>query len=168
MRADVCRFVKSGWDLARAGESRPDRLDDTASSDGYASDSALVRACVVGSPGAFDALMRRHQRQVYLVCYRFTSNHEDAADLSQDVFLRVHRGLARFKGDAALSTWLYRIAVNVCLNHVNTKGPSTQELEPERLSDRRGTSPVERVARQERSIRVRAAMPACRTGSTSP
>ena len=81
---------------------------------------------------------------------------EDASDLSQEVFLRVHGGLDRFKGNAALSTWLYRIAVNVSLNHVSSKRPPTEPLEPERLFDGRNESPVELVARGERSERIRA------------
>ena len=60
--------------------------------------------------------MQRNQRQIYQVCYRFAGNHEDASDLAQDVFVRAYRGLAGFKGNSALATWLYRIAVNVCLN----------------------------------------------------
>src|SRR5206468_9989338 len=49
---------------------------------------ALVEACLAGRPEAFDVLVERHRRTVYQLCYRFVSNHEDASDLSQDVFLR--------------------------------------------------------------------------------
>ncbi len=147
--------VKAGWKLAETGTSgKRDRLAEC----GYATDAALVAACRRGEPGAFDALMHRHQRHVYQVCYRFVSNHEDASDLTQDVFLRVHRGLRRFKGDAALSTWIYRIAVNVSLNHVGAKRPVIEDMEMEALHDRRAESPVDRVARGERSNRIRAAI----------
>ena len=50
---------------------------------------------------------------MYQLCYRFVGNHEDASDLAQDVFIRAYRGLRKFKGQASLGTWLYRIAVNV-------------------------------------------------------
>ena len=147
--------MKPGWSLMTAkGIAEEGQASDSL----YTSDAALVRACVDGRPGAFDVLMQRHQRHVYQLCYRFAGNHEDASDLSQDVFLRVHRGLGRFKGNAALSTWLYRIAVNVSLNYVSLTRPKTEEVEPERLFDRRSASPVELVARGERSEMVRAAI----------
>ena len=58
---------------------------------------------------------------MYQLCYRFVGNHEDASDLSQDVFLRAYRGLGNFRGGSSLATWLYRIGVNVCLNRVGAK-----------------------------------------------
>ena len=70
---------------------------------------------------AFDEIVARHRRSVYQVCFRFTNNHEDASDLAQEAFVRAWKGLGSFKGEAALSTWLYRIAVNVCLNRVGAK-----------------------------------------------
>ena len=131
---------------------------EPSSGTAYANDAALVTACLEGRPGAFATLMEQHQRRVYNLCYRFVGNHEDASDLSQEVFLRVHRGLHRFQGGAALSTWLYRIAVNVSLNHVGVKRPITEPVEPERLFDRQSESAVEMVARGERSAQVRAAI----------
>ena len=62
---------------------------------GYRTDPELVRGCLAGSPGAFDLLVHLHQRAVYRLCFRFMGNHEDAADLSQEVFLRAHRGWRR-------------------------------------------------------------------------
>jgi len=90
---------------------------------GYRTDPELVRGCLAGSPGAFDLLVHLHQRAVYRLCFRFMGNHEDAADLSQEVFLRAHRGLASFRSKSSLSTWLYRIGVNLCLNRVSLKRP---------------------------------------------
>ena len=82
---------------------------------------ALVEACLAGRTGAFDLIVERHRRTVYQLCYRFVGNHEDASDLSQDVFLRAFRGLRSFRGQSTLATWLYRIGVNVCLNRVSAK-----------------------------------------------
>ena len=79
-------------------------------------DTELVAAVRAGSRDAFDVIVERHRRHVYQLCYRFVGNHEDASDLAQDVFVRAFKGLRTFKGDAALATWLYRIAVNVSLN----------------------------------------------------
>ena len=114
-------------------KSTAHRADPSAGT-AYANDAELVTACLEGAPGAFATLMEQHQRRVYNLCYRFVGNHEDASDLSQEVFLRVHRGLHRFQGGAALSTWLYRIAVNVSLNHVGVKRPITEPVEPEASS----------------------------------
>ena len=61
-------------------------------------DADLVAACLSGRPGAFDLVVERHQRAVYQLCYRFVGNHEDASDLTQDVFLRAYRGLRNFRG----------------------------------------------------------------------
>ena len=82
---------------------------------------ALVEACLAQRAGAFDLIVERHRRAVYQLCYRFVGNHEDASDLSQDVFLRAYRGLRSFRGQSTLATWLYRIGVNVCLNRVSAK-----------------------------------------------
>src|SRR4029453_17776796 len=87
---------------------------------------ALVAACLAGRTDAFDLIVERHRRPVYQLCYRYVGNHEDASDLAQDVFLRAYRGLRNFRGQSSLSTWLYRIAVNVCLNRVATKSPQTE------------------------------------------
>src|SRR5829696_7941331 len=85
-------------------------------------DADLVAAARAGDRAAFDAIVARHGRHVYQLCYRFVGNHEDASDLAQDVFIRAFRGLKRFKGQASVGTWLYRIAVNVSLNKVGAKG----------------------------------------------
>src|SRR5215203_131255 len=92
-------------------------------------DSDLVAAAREGSHEAFDAIVERYRRQVYQLCYRFVGNHEDASDLTQDVFIRAYRGLRGFRGRAALGTWLYRIAVNVSLNRMALKTPRTETLE---------------------------------------
>src|SRR5690242_1145856 len=92
-------------------------------------DAELVRECLAGRREAFDVLVERHQRHVYQLCYRFAGNHEDANDMTQDVFIRAYRGLKTFKGQSSLGTWLYRIAVNVSLNKVSVKSRS-EPLDP--------------------------------------
>ena len=126
-------------------------------------DSDLVAAARDGSREAFDVIVERHRRHVYQLCYRFVGNHEDASDLAQDVFVRAFKGLRTFKGDAALSTWLYRIAVNVSLNKVSTKTPRAESLDAfERQGDARiasgEESATDAVLREERAAQVRAAI----------
>src|SRR5438046_3717430 len=90
---------------------------------------ALVEACLGGQAGAFGVIVERHRRSVYMLCYRFVGNHEDASDLSQDVFLRAYRGLRSFRGQSSLGTWLYRIGVNVCLNRVGARTPAVEPID---------------------------------------
>jgi RNA polymerase sigma-70 factor (ECF subfamily) len=125
---------------------------------GAADDRTLVRAFQAGRREAFDVIVVRHQRQVYQLCYRFVSNQEDAADLAQDVFVRAFKGLARFKGDAALGTWLYRIAVNTCLNRVAVKRPDGAPLEEVAAVDERAPNPLDQVLLTERAETVRRAI----------
>lgn len=119
---------------------------------------ALVDACLAGHTAAFDVIVERHRRGVYQLCYRFVGNHEDASDLSQEIFLRAYRGLRSFRGQAALSTWLYRIGVNVCLNRVSVKTPSTEPIDAREHEDRHAESASERLLRDERAANVRAAI----------
>ena len=120
---------------------------------------ALVAACLEGREAAFDVIVERHRRAVYQVCYRFVGNHEDASDLSQEAFVRAWRGLKNFKGQAALSTWLYRIAVNVCLNRASAEGPRRSRSKSDQLwSIRRAEDPGAGLIRGERAPAVRRAI----------
>ena len=115
-----------------------------------------IAACRRGEREAFDLLVARYQRDVYRLCYRYLGNHEDANDMAQEAFLKAYRGLRGFRGDSAFSTWLYRIAVNTCLNFRAARKPRAQEL-PEALADRRAVA-SERLLEEERQRRVRAAV----------
>ena len=121
-------------------------------------EAQLVDACLSGRAGAFDLVVERHRRTVYQLCYRFVGNHEDASDLSQDVFLRAYRGLKSFRGGSSLGTWLYRIGVNVCLNRVTAKKPLTEDIDARPHVDTLLEAQDERVLREERAVRVRAAI----------
>ena len=74
----------------------------------------LVARCRTGDDLAFGELVERYKNLVYGLVHRLTSDRGAVDDLAQDVFLRVHRGLPYFRGDARLSTWIYRIVANVC------------------------------------------------------
>ncbi|MDP2317935.1 MAG: RNA polymerase sigma factor [Acidobacteriota bacterium] len=130
-----------------------------ATDHGALDDAALVTASVEGQRGAFDAIVERHRRTVYQVCYRFAGNHEDASDLAQESFVRAWRGLKTFKGQSALSTWLYRIAVNVCLNRVGAKTPATDPIEStDHFEDTRNEGAQSTLLREERAAAVRKAI----------
>jgi RNA polymerase sigma-70 factor, ECF subfamily len=134
-----------------------DRVVVTAAEAAAADDGALVRAALAGDCDAFDELVRRHQRHVYQLCYRFAGNHEDASDLAQDVFVRAFKGLRSFKGQSAFSTWLYRIGVNVCLNQIGTRKRTVTLGELERV-DTRAERADTTLLREERAAEVRAAI----------
>jgi RNA polymerase sigma-70 factor (ECF subfamily) len=84
-------------------------------------DLELVKRAQEGDSEAFAALFHAHKARVYSICVRMTNNTAQAEDLTQDAFLQVFRKLSTFKGNSALSTWLYRIAVNTVLMHFRKK-----------------------------------------------
>ena len=155
LAATFVRTANPDWELTVV------RNDDVPTRDPALTEldeADLVSACLAGRPGAFDVIVERHRRTVYQLCYRFVGNHEDASDLSQDVFLRAFRGLRNFKGESSLGTWLYRIGVNVCLNRVSAKTPVNEPIEKHQHVDDRSESPSDRVLRGERAMQVRAAI----------
>ena len=94
---------------------------DTNTAVRFDSDADLVRRAQEGNSDAFASLFHTHKARIYSVCLRMTNNAAEAEDLTQDAFLQVFRKLATFRGDSALSTWLYRIAVNTVLMHFRKK-----------------------------------------------
>ena len=77
-------------------------------------DELLVRRFLAGEQAAFASLVERHQGRVYNVCLRVLGDPEDARDATQDAFVSALRKLGQFRGDAAFSTWMHRIAINAC------------------------------------------------------
>src|SRR5262249_22598263 len=96
-------------------------LNPTVTTAQYSSDVEMVRKAQQGDSDAFAALFYAHRPRVYSLCLRMTNNTAEAEDLTQDAFLQVFRKLSTFRGDSALSTWLYRIAVNTVLMHFRKK-----------------------------------------------
>ena len=81
-----------------------------------AEDGRLLEAFRRGEESAFTALVIKYREAIYRVARRMLSSHEDAADATQEVFIRAYRALHRFDGRSQLYTWLYRITVNLCLD----------------------------------------------------
>jgi len=79
-------------------------------------DAELVLQTQKGSPAAFEELVRNHQRMIHSLTFRMTGSPADAEDLAQETFIRAYAQIGAFRGTAKFSTWLYRIAVNTCLN----------------------------------------------------
>lgn len=81
-------------------------------------DLAVVRAVQAGDVAAFDQLISKYRERVFGIIYNMTSNHEDAADLTQDAFIKTFQSINRFQGQSSFFTWLYRIAINSTLTHL--------------------------------------------------
>jgi RNA polymerase sigma-70 factor, ECF subfamily len=81
-------------------------------------DHELVALCKEGDRRAFGVLVQRYQRRAFAVAMGYLKNPEDAMDAAQDAFVKVFRNIKGFKGDSSFYTWLYRIVVNVCIDHI--------------------------------------------------
>ena len=86
-----------------------------------AAESALVARCRRGDAAAFEVIYRRHAPRVFSLACRMTGSRADGEDLLQEIFLQAHRKLGSFKGDSAIGTWLYRLALNHCLDYVRSR-----------------------------------------------
>jgi RNA polymerase sigma-70 factor, ECF subfamily len=114
----------------------------------------LVERCRRGDEGAFQELVDRYKDLVFALIARTVQDRSRAEDLAQDVFLRVHRGLPYFRGEARLSTWIYRIVANVCLqDQARPKsGRDTVSLDEE---DGRGRAAVAATDRRFDDLELR-------------
>ncbi len=119
---------------------------------------AAIEACLSGDTSAFDVLVVRHQKTIQRVCYRFTGNTEDAADLTQEVFVKAYRSLPKFRGTSAFSTWLYRIAVNACLSFKASRKNKTEEWDEDHDILAGGPSAEETLDALSNARNIRAAL----------
>ncbi len=99
----------------RAGGTRQDEL-------------ALVQRCREGDLAAFEEIYRTHAGRLFSVACRLLGNPTDAEDLVQEIFMAAHRKLDTFRGEAALGTWLYRLATNLCLDHLRSRSGRSSQL----------------------------------------
>ena len=84
-------------------------------------DETLVNQFKAGDLSAFDELMNRYSRSIYYLAIRMTNSHEDAEDISQEVFVRVFKALPTWKPKASFYTWLRTVALNLCIDHHRTR-----------------------------------------------
>jgi RNA polymerase sigma-70 factor (ECF subfamily) len=117
---------------------------------------AAIEACQRGDREAFDGLVERYQRDIYRLCYRYVNDPQDAGDMAQEVFLKAYKAIGRFRGDSSFSTWLYRIAVNTCLNFRSSRRPDSEPLS-DALPDARAGA-LDTLEADERANRVREAV----------
>ena len=96
-------------------------------------DATLVEAAKRGDPGAFDSLIAETHKAVYGLVYRLVGNHDDAADVMQETYLRIWRSMRSYRGDSAFGTWVYRIAANAALTHLKRRGRDAEPVDPEAI-----------------------------------
>jgi RNA polymerase sigma-70 factor (ECF subfamily) len=100
----------------------------TAAAAARQGDAALVERCRQGDLSAFEEIYAAHAGRLYSLACRMIGNRADAEDLLQDIFLAAHRKLDGFRGESALGTWLYRLAVNHCLDYLRSRAARTNQL----------------------------------------
>ncbi|MCU0693046.1 MAG: sigma-70 family RNA polymerase sigma factor [Polyangiaceae bacterium] len=135
-------------------------------------DRALIEAAQRGDERAFRSLVERHQRRVFAIAVAIVRDENDAREIAQEAFLRVHKGLDRFQGGSSFFTWLYRIVTNLSIDLVRRPMRREAELVDERLyeitddtfapmlSHVDGADPVQVVRRKEIAGRLREALEA--------
>jgi RNA polymerase sigma-70 factor, ECF subfamily len=139
---------------------RPSRADD----------EGLVRQAQQGSTSAFEQLVRHYDRVVLRLALNITGSYEDAQDIYQEAFLRAYRNLARFRFECSFYTWIYRIATNLCLDHLRQRQLRNRDIITERLDEdeetvldrvpdqRPATSPERAALSRELRDRIRMAL----------
>ena len=130
----------------------PDRTPKRADAD-----ATLIAAVAAGDANAFEELVRKYERPVLSTAYRYLGDRAAAEDVAQEIFLKVWRRARSFKGKSSFSTWLYRIAVNQCLNLRAKRQRRRAKPLDERVADAR-PGPAERQEREARSRLVREAV----------
>jgi RNA polymerase sigma-70 factor, ECF subfamily len=114
-------------------------------------DTDLISRAAGGDAAAFQALVERHRSMVYRVAYQFAGNHHDAEDIAQEVFIKVYRSLDRFRQDAQLSSWMYRIVMNACIDHRRRQSPAASAPFGEEAEQKMLNTPEETPDPEERA-----------------
>src|SRR5262245_26457329 len=117
----------------------------------------LLKRLQRGEADAFAEFVDRFGGRVHALARRYTRCEADAEDLTQEVFVALCKGIANFRGEAALGTWVYRVALNTCMKHQQRRPPETAPLENLPLSDS-APNPEELAAKQELSQQVEGAL----------
>ena len=127
--------VRSG-----SGVSQGPRAVSSTAQQARAEEATLVARCRSGDMDAFESIYRRHSRAMYNLAFRMVGNAAEAEDLLQEIFLQAYNKLPGFEGRAAFGTWLYRLAVNRCLDHLRSAAAQKQSM-TRSLDEPAGLSP---------------------------
>jgi RNA polymerase sigma-70 factor (ECF subfamily) len=159
--------------MNKADKSVSNSKNNAARSEARAFDLELVKRCKKGDEQAFSTLVQRYQKKVYLVALGIVKNPEDAMDIAQEGFVKVHRYLNNFQGTSSFYTWLYRIVFNLCIDHLRKNGKFAGDEYDERLhgaasghaaeaagvmSQRQDSNPVKNIGRRELAGKIQEAI----------
>src|ERR1043166_6659288 len=131
---------------AEVGQPLVPDLPSKPAGDVRAADLELAQRCRHGDAMAFEELYRAHAGRLYNLVFRMAGSTQDAEDLLQEVFLHAHRKLGSYRGESSLGTWLYRLAVNQCLDFLRGRqakmSRATDSLDDEGAAEPAATLPV--------------------------
>ncbi len=119
------------------------------------SEQELIRSAQEGNALAFEQLIAEHQKRIFSIAYRIAGNTEDAADMAQEVLIKIFRNLKNFRGDSKFSTWLYRVATTTCLDEQKKQRRHTTFSLDETIDTKDGniaTDPVDTGPTPEESL----------------
>jgi RNA polymerase sigma-70 factor, ECF subfamily len=127
MRSHVNNHTPS---LSISTRAAPDRKAEAEQ------DLEIVRRCQQGDDMAYGQLVSRYQRKVYTIALNMVKSPDDAMDIAQESFIKIHRYIGNFQGSSSFYTWLYRIVVNLCIDHMRRSGKWVSAEFDERTIDR--------------------------------
>ncbi len=138
------------WQQANVAESQEKKFTEPNKKvmSGEMNDFALTQLAAQGNMAAFEEIYNRHHRRVYSICLRMLQNATEAEDLTQDVFIQLHRKIGSFRGDSAFTTWLHRLTVNQVLMHFRKRNVKFEKTTEE------GETPVQVVSGTENHRRM--------------
>jgi RNA polymerase sigma factor (sigma-70 family) len=124
---------------------------------------ALIQQCLQGDQRAWDAIVQQYRRKVFNVAYKFVGKHDEAEDLTQDIFLKVFKSLGTFDRRANFQTWLISVSRNLCIDHYrsvrNERQLIDRGVDPADLSPAAGDpGPVASLEQQDRVVLLREAL----------
>src|SRR5262249_45111922 len=120
-------------------------------------DAEAIERFRQGERAAFEQLVRKYQKSIYFFVLRHVGDPDDAEEVTQRAFIKAFGGLEGFRGEARFRSWLYRIAVNLALNHIRDQSKFARDVEVEGATEDAGSAP-EQLAAAERGRRLRAAV----------
>src|ERR1700704_5720842 len=126
---------------------------------------ALIQRCLQGDQLAWDAIVQQYRRKVFNVAYKFVGRHEEAEDLTQDIFIKIFKSLGTFDRRANFQTWLISVSRNLCIDHYRSVRQERQaidhQIDPNELSPvSPEPGPIAAIEQQDRVVLLREALAA--------
>jgi RNA polymerase sigma-70 factor (ECF subfamily) len=143
-------LIRGPLDSARGGQRENAKVPSKVSGDVRRADLELAKRCRDGDADAFEELYREHAGRLFNLTTRMVGSRQEAEDLLQEVFLHAYRKLGSFRGDSSLGTWLYRLGMNQCLDHLRGRqarmSQATDSLDDDGAAEPAASSPATPIA----------------------